>query len=290
VWLLERMPRIRRANGGEDGPRLLDYLVLGPLRWLGLVEATSRMQEIRVSGAGLNLLRGQAPAQRGGRQPIELGASGRVVLHAEHGVINLWPLLPYLGRRGAAEWELSRESFLDGLQRGGASAAALAALRAVGDPGDWTATLAGWEREARGGRLVSAVMLDLTEHPAAERVLADGRVAPYLLGVLGSALAVVHPEEEQSLVVGLRALGVLVERLPGEARVPKHPGARLSEADLAMALALAERSGTSGPPGGAGSADLAAKLRPLVSERALVSARARLRARKGGHRGSRAAR
>jgi hypothetical protein len=283
TWLTVRMPRLARADEGEEAPRVLDYLVMGPLRWLGLVESSAANQAIRLTVMGLELLRERPPAYPHDARAVEIEPSGRIALRSEQGVGSLHPLLPFLHRRGAVEWALSRESFLDGLQRGREVTEALASLRGVGARDDWAATLWEWEREARAGRLVDAVMLDLTEHPAAGHVLADSRVAPYLLGALGPALAIVRPEGVQPLAAGLRDLGVLVERLPGGAGSRKHPGALLSESDLALALALAERDG-------AGSTDLAAKLRPLVGDKALESARAHLRARKGRHGRSKVAR
>jgi hypothetical protein len=202
-----------------EGP-LVNYLLTGPLFWLGVVEwglGPDGWDRLRLTPSGQVWLDDSDEVLSPAPAPLKLSDERLVVASQRCDLRLLWQLEPYvdLERRGPpSEYRLTRASFAHGLEAGGSARDFRRLLeRAVGGPPPLAFSLALERWSARAGRFRLKPMVVLAAEDAAELQALTDR--PELSGLirerLGPTAAAVAPARAGDLAETLERLGHIPE-------------------------------------------------------------------------------
>jgi hypothetical protein len=199
---------------------LVNYLLAGPLFWLGVVEwglGPDGWDRLRLTPSGRVWLDDSDEVLSPAPAPLKLSEESLVVASQRCDLRLLWQLEPYLDleRRGPpSEYRLTRASFAHGLEAGG-SATDLRRLleRAVGGPPPLAFSLALERWSARAGRfrLKPFVVLAAEDAGELEELLDRPDISGLIRERLGPTTAAVAPARASELAEKLERMGHIPE-------------------------------------------------------------------------------
>jgi hypothetical protein len=208
-------PLLAEGSWARVEARLLRYLVLGPLYWLGTVGTDTAGERVAVTPTGSALLRDSEAVPARPRERCTWDADGRLLAPARADLGALLQAERYLlleARAQLSSYRLERDRVAVALSAGGAIQACrqlLERLTQASLPAAVEARLADWERGFGALALRPAVLLEARSPSDLDSVEGLQVVRPFLRRRLSPSVAEVAASQAPALVEELHSAGHL---------------------------------------------------------------------------------